>query len=88
MDPELTLVTRHGWSVTDFSKFQRIIEHMYIHNITRLEVQVSAGHISPSENDDLRSLWNGRMIEAGKFYEEPIHGIIVAHPSPFCLNLY
>ena len=47
------------------NRFQRSLEHEYMHNISRWRNPDSAGRISPSENANLISLDNGKKIEAG-----------------------
>ena len=63
------------------NRFQRTLEHQYMHNISRLRNPDIAGRISPSENADLISLDNGKKIEARNYYEErvPCHG--KGHPA-------
>lgn len=63
------------------------LEHEVSHSLPRwkskIENTLDPMLISPLKNENLRSK-NGRMIEAGDYYEQQVYGKI-ASESPFCL---
>jgi len=66
---------------------RRTLEHEISHSLprwkSRIENTLDPMLITPLKNENLRSK-NGRMIEAGDYYEEQVYGKI-ASESPFCL---
>ena len=71
----------------DYSKADRaqLLEHEMMHSIFRWG-RNEPPIISLSRNEMLRI--DGRMVEAGFFYEHQVYKKKVNNPSPFCLQLH
>ena len=62
---------------------QQALEHELMHNLSRWRKD-DPRRISPSKNKNLKI--NGRMVEAGDYYEYSVYKKLIRTPCPFCLS--